>query len=177
MSSKIVKAKDVTFDMFLRMAQGAGLDAIECSEDIWILTGGAEPVEYYRSDGIPPKKVIRQALGKRQKESGKISPRARRHRDLLFARHPYCHWCNKKLTKETRTLEHLLPISMGGTDALKNLRLACPECNSQRDLSVQRIPKWLYRPRKAVHRQLEDTKASKPDRKKRHRPRRGGLDT
>lgn len=176
MSSRIAKAKDVDFDMFHRMAKGAGLDAIEFSEDTWILTGGVEPIEYHKTSGIPPVKAIRKALGKRL-QTGKLSKRAKRHRDLLFRSHPYCHWCNKKLTKNTRTLEHLVPLSMGGTDALINLRLACPECNSGRNLSVQRVPKRLLKYCQRNNSLPTEQEPSNEPVVKRERPTRGGLET
>ena len=56
-----------------------------------------------------------------------------------------CHWCGRPLTpfgpskvqrkpmsQDAPTLDHLLPRTLGGTDAQKNLVLACHKCNRWR---------------------------------------------
>lgn len=40
-----------------------------------------------------------------------------------------CAYCGKCLTQETATIEHVLPLSRGGRDAIKNMVLACRSCN------------------------------------------------
>jgi hypothetical protein len=52
-------------------------------------------------------------------------------RRKLIKRKSSCHYCNKKLTIETATLEHKIPKSLGGKDSISNLALACTECNSK----------------------------------------------
>jgi hypothetical protein len=48
----------------------------------------------------------------------------------------HCWYCgcklnlNPKITKYTATIEHQTPLSIGGTDAIENLALACFSCNS-----------------------------------------------
>lgn len=43
-----------------------------------------------------------------------------------------CHYCQRLLTFDETTLDHVLPKSMGGTFALSNLVLACLDCNQKR---------------------------------------------
>ena len=43
-----------------------------------------------------------------------------------------CCYCGKDLAPSERTLEHMIPISMGGGNNLENLRIACRQCNSSR---------------------------------------------
>lgn len=43
-----------------------------------------------------------------------------------------CHWCDKALTLETSTLEHIVPLSRGGLDCMQNFTLACQVCNEAR---------------------------------------------
>lgn len=40
-----------------------------------------------------------------------------------------CFYCGCELSKETRTIEHVVARSMGGSNKLDNLRLACDYCN------------------------------------------------
>lgn len=41
-----------------------------------------------------------------------------------------CMYCYKQLTRWSTTIEHLVPISMGGTSHPANLTFACYKCNS-----------------------------------------------
>nr|MDZ8056727.1 HNH endonuclease [Nostoc sp. EkiNYC01] len=43
-----------------------------------------------------------------------------------------CFWCGWNLTTETLTIDHYIPLSKGGSNKIKNLRLACNSCNSKR---------------------------------------------
>lgn len=48
-----------------------------------------------------------------------------------------CCWCGIPTThyrgkKNSSTLEHIVPRSMGGTDDIENLAMACSKCNSRR---------------------------------------------
>lgn len=54
----------------------------------------------------------------------------------LLRRHPFCKWCAKKLTKETGTIDHLIPLSKGGLNNPNNYVLACEPCNSKRGNTV-----------------------------------------
>lgn len=44
-----------------------------------------------------------------------------------------CCWCRKVLKKEDATLEHLTPLSNGGTNDRFNLDIACFKCNNGRN--------------------------------------------
>jgi len=49
-----------------------------------------------------------------------------------------CYLCNKFMSWDTATIEHLTPKSRGGTNDLKNTVLAHEECNAEkRDLTLQ----------------------------------------
>lgn len=41
-----------------------------------------------------------------------------------------CHWCGIALTFETMTLDHVIPISKGGSNQLGNLVPSCFACNN-----------------------------------------------
>jgi 5-methylcytosine-specific restriction endonuclease McrA len=40
-----------------------------------------------------------------------------------------CQWCNVELRVEESTIDHIVPLSLGGTHAWANLALACGPCN------------------------------------------------
>jgi hypothetical protein len=54
----------------------------------------------------------------------------RKHRDLVFNRDGFqCVYCG---TKETLTLDHVIPYSKGGSDEPENLSTCCQSCNSKK---------------------------------------------
>ena len=53
-------------------------------------------------------------------------------KNLLLAKDPYCYWCKTELTKETATLDHVIPLSRGGINNMNNYVLACSPCNQKR---------------------------------------------
>jgi hypothetical protein len=58
----------------------------------------------------------------------------------LIARDGDCCWyCRGGFApgKRHRTVDHALPLSLGGTNALENLRLACGRCNSQKGAATE----------------------------------------
>lgn len=43
-----------------------------------------------------------------------------------------CHWCPAILTFATMTLDHVVALAEGGTNAMENLAIACGPCNRAR---------------------------------------------
>jgi hypothetical protein len=81
--------------------------------------------------------------------------RARRSRKYFRLQalkiYPYCQWCQRPLTPETATTDHLIPLSRGGSNAWDNLCLACRSCNQARKNNLPDKepsgPRWgTYRP-------------------------------
>lgn len=44
----------------------------------------------------------------------------------------HCHYCGVELTADTRTRDHIVPRSLGGTNAVVNATVACLPCNQKK---------------------------------------------
>ncbi len=68
--------------------------------------------------------------------NGRSSQQKRKLKTRLFGGRleASCCFCRKKLQMENATLEHVVPISFGGSWAIENLRLSCGICNSERGI-------------------------------------------
>jgi len=62
------------------------------------------------------------------------------HRDRFT-----CQYCGTRLTKETRTLDHVQPVSKGGSNEVGNLQASCRSCNSKKGIRspAESIPEML----------------------------------
>ncbi|MGC1394267.1 MAG: HNH endonuclease [Coleofasciculaceae cyanobacterium] len=67
-----------------------------------------------------------------------MTPKSKRNKKqkLIDVYGSYCWWCAKPLKEGEITLEHLHPKSLGGSNSLENLRLACKNCNASRGNSL-----------------------------------------
>lgn len=56
------------------------------------------------------------------------------YKDRIFEGITYrtCCFCNKLLTRNTATLEHVIPLSKGGTWKTTNIKVSCSSCNNER---------------------------------------------
>lgn len=43
-----------------------------------------------------------------------------------------CHYCGKKFSPESLTMDHLVPLGRGGKSVKENLVPCCKECNSKK---------------------------------------------
>lgn len=59
-----------------------------------------------------------------------------------------CHYCGKKLLEQQMTLDHKVPWSLGGSDALENLVIACRSCNQAKGIMSYQDFKRQRKPRK-----------------------------
>jgi hypothetical protein len=50
-----------------------------------------------------------------------------------------CHWCKHSLTINTATLEHIIPLALGGLDNANNWTLACETCNQKRGAAMPEL--------------------------------------
>jgi 5-methylcytosine-specific restriction endonuclease McrA len=80
----------------------------------------------------------------RSKNSNKGRKRIRRNnriidRDRKFSGFgPYwlCYLCNRELNRSQITIDHIQPLSRGGTNAPENMIVCCEECNSDKGNST-----------------------------------------
>lgn len=61
-------------------------------------------------------------------------------RKRLMLKYPRCHWCEIVLSFATATLEHVVPLSRGGSNHDDNLRLACKPCNEKHANKIEKKP-------------------------------------
>ena len=54
---------------------------------------------------------------------------ARRRRYFLWRRSPWCNYCNKLLTFDEATLDHIYPKKWGGNNRASNMQILCMRCN------------------------------------------------
>lgn len=54
-----------------------------------------------------------------------------------------CASCGKKLTTKTMTMDHIIPLSRGGTNEPENLVALCEECNKEKG-SLLQMPRSCY---------------------------------
>ena len=63
-----------------------------------------------------------------------------------------CAYCGRKLTKETRTLDHIYPRSWGGISIPDNLAPCCANCNSEKNnMNFDQFERWKSLPADERH--------------------------
>ena len=90
-------------------------------------------------------------------------PKRRRHVESIlkskFNGVAICCYCGKVIEREAVTLDHIVPVSKGGTDRIGNMALCCATCNNKKgddewepkyrtltDLPPERRPPKIKRP-------------------------------
>ena len=69
--------------------------------------------------------------------------------EALFAiQKSACALCGKRVTKNTRSIDHKIPCSKGGSDRLTNLQLVHRGCNSSKGTSSQAAAKKRLQPKR-----------------------------
>ena len=90
---------------------------------------------------VDPKKAVAMA-NEPPFNNGFKSPRLKTYKkpkENLLSKNAHCYWCDKPLTKETATLDHVIPISRGGLNNANNYVIACEPCNSGRGNSMPEV--------------------------------------
>jgi len=50
----------------------------------------------------------------------------------LWEKSKTCYYCNKEVLRKERSLEHIVPLSRGGTNKQSNLAITHHECNAKK---------------------------------------------
>lgn len=58
--------------------------------------------------------------------------------DLMKRQHGKCAYCHKSLKKEFQ-IDHIIPVSKGGTNWPNNIQLVCPQCNAKKNAKLPEI--------------------------------------
>jgi 5-methylcytosine-specific restriction endonuclease McrA len=69
----------------------------------------------------------------------------RQQRRFLFDAHPFCVYCGCELQWESSTVDHVVPLSKGGTHDLENLVLACEPCNTRKGSKILAQETWEHK--------------------------------
>lgn len=85
-----------------------------------------------------------QQYGKRDKRGS--SSRYKTARKRLYRQSTRCHWCGVGLTllphlENSATLDHVIPLALGGLDNANNWVLACEKCNHDRGSEMPELKK------------------------------------
>lgn len=139
----------MTFLEFARMAVAAGLAARMCCDTHWQLTGGRFTVNYYPTTSraylngyakavhAEPIDAIRYAeSGVRPDRKAKRKTTYRGIKRRRLRSDARCYWCKCAIDESSATIDHLVPLSRGGSNASDNLVLACKPCNQRRGASL-----------------------------------------
>jgi 5-methylcytosine-specific restriction endonuclease McrA len=150
--------------------EAAGLIPHDCGNGHWQIRGGKYCVNFYphakdgpsfyvnaTNAGVKTKysrhaerrvtiaDAIEATYNPLHKRRIKKTPRRRSYRGAkkrLLADDPRCYWCKKPLDASTATLDHIIPLSKGGTNGIDNLTLACEDCNQSRDNELPAQTEW-----------------------------------
>lgn len=84
-----------------------------------------------------PERVIAYNLNRRTRLMGAKREKDRKRylsfiRRIKSAKIRLCFYCKKPTTKKNRHVDHYIPLSRGGSDTIKNLRVACKSCNCKK---------------------------------------------
>lgn len=145
-----------SFEDFKNLAKEDGFTTEKCTEHHWKLKGINNEVNVYpfskkktvyvsgnningTTNYVTTKTCVKAAfeiaaLSYEVRSGNDIKKRKNlsKKKKMLYATNKLCHWCKMEMSYKEATVEHLVPLSKGGTNDIKNLRLAHQSCNQDR---------------------------------------------
>lgn len=140
----------IDFEQFRTKAEAAGLKARQCTIYHWQMLGGALLVNYYPTAKGGAKIYIggttegfrgslelaiqaaQKIPARLPKEDRKHPTHYRRHKRRLLKISAFCFWCKKPLNSADATIDHKIPLHLGGLNNSNNYVLACEPCNHKK---------------------------------------------
>lgn len=111
--------------------QAANPEKVKQSKKKYIAANPDKPVEWSRNRrknnpmGVRADKVRRRA----RKANAEGSHTAEDRKRIIETQKNRCYYCGKKMDKDA-TIDHVIPLSRGGSNSPENLVAACKSCNS-----------------------------------------------
>lgn len=134
---------------FVQYAENNGLRVERRSQYHYQLLGGVCLVNFYPHKGTAYINGCKRKVECTLRELVPLAiagpkQRTRSHREIrwtsvkrrMLRKNAACHWCGCGLTPETATVDHKIPLGLGGADQRDNIVLACEPCNKARGCSV-----------------------------------------
>lgn len=147
-----------SLEQFRAMAKSKGLGIVDRGNGHLQIVGGGMLVNYYPQSksrrayvagtiaGIPnatPEQALEMALRPpnpvHHSQKEKRAAHYRGVRFKMLQKTQKCHWCGCTLTLETSTVDHVIPLHLGGLDNANNRVLACSPCNQKRGHSMPEL--------------------------------------
>ena len=61
-----------------------------------------------------------------------------------------CVCCNIQLNEDIATIDHIIPLSLGGEEKMENLRINCLRCNVSKGHEIRKARGWKGKNQNAV---------------------------
>ena len=126
---------------------------ISCQKTYWDETVTPEKRKeyskrYYKNN---PHKCVERSQKWNRENPERVNERAKRYKherrarqlanggpneinDFIYSEE--CFYCKKPVSKDTRTIDHFIPLVANGTNELSNLRTACRSCNCSKQAKI-----------------------------------------
>lgn len=98
----------------------------------------------------------------------RIHDRLKFNRDNVYARDLYiCQYCEERFPSKLLTLDHVIPLSKGGTHTWENVVAACGPCNNKKggrtpDQAGMPLARLPFRPRHLPKKSIDDSARDVP---------------
>ena len=140
-----------------KLAREKGLTIVKHMHGHYQITGGTFLVNYYPHSkkqtayvagtfksipNVHPAQAIAMCFEQPKSQGishSRKSGTRRKRAALLRKGIDTCCWCGIKLTLDTSTLEHIIPLASNGLDNANNRTLACKPCNSTRGSNMPEL--------------------------------------
>jgi 5-methylcytosine-specific restriction endonuclease McrA len=133
-------------ELLRELSKAAGVRLVE-RPNMHITIIGQQKVDYWptsakhtvyiaqsgaRVYGVTPNMAVALACSDTEKKYKRPASPQTKAKHRLHALDPHCKYCGKELTLEEATVDHIIPLSKGGTNRWHNKVLACSPCNAKK---------------------------------------------